>query len=184
MAIFGDIMTDFENYTLVLSAIGILLVVTGLLFTGVQIRQNTRTQREQHRWNLRMSAQAAIAESHEVELKSSLEAKLSFIRNPQRLPLSKIHEVLDNEPELVAILHRILNVYESYARGISQKIYDENVIKDARMHAMISMFNVFQEYVDDRRSLGRPMAWTNYENIIEKWKSEENRIERHKVTIT
>lgn len=165
-------LTDFEKYTLVLTTIGTVLVGAGLFFTGYQIWHNTRIQKEQNDWNQRVAAQKAISESHEVDLKRQLEVTFGFISDPRSLSIETINIALENEPELVAVLNRVLNVYEGYARGVAQSIYDEAVIKDARVYAMVRTFDIFHEYIDYRRSLGHPTVWEKYEKLVKKWKSE------------
>jgi hypothetical protein len=167
-------MTEFEIYSLWLGIVGIFLVVPGLVFAGYQIYQSTLIQRENHAWNMKVSAQQAVAATHEVDFKMQLETELPFIRTSERLSIEVIHKKLDDKPELVAILHRLLNVYESYARGIDQKIYDEEVIKDSRGIVMIKMYDVFIEYVEFRRQQDHPAIWDKFEKMTNKWRVEDN----------
>ena len=165
-------MTEYEIYSLWMSGVGVLLIVPGLFFAGYQIRQNTLVQRANQIWNMKVSAQQAIAAAHEVELKMQLERELLYISNSKRIGISVFLEKIEKNPELTAGINHLLNVYERYARGITQQIYDEEIIKNARGVAMIKMFDVFVEYIEYRREQDHPALYDEFENIVKKWRSE------------
>ncbi len=80
---------------------------------------------------------------------------------------------MDNEA-LRAIAHKVLNYHESLAVGVLERVYDEVCIKDIRGSAIQLLFNAFKLYVDKVRSEMQPTAWSCQEQLIKKWKLEDN----------
>lgn len=120
-----------------------------------------------------MAAQEAIAGSHERELKADIERYLKFIDSPRQIPLPEILEAIETSKEtgksIITGLHRVLNIYESYARGIRVGLYDEEVIRSSRKIPMISTYEVFKEYIPHRTAMRNDNPWPEYEALVIQW---------------
>lgn len=169
-------MTEYEKLTLVVTGSGSLFVFLGLVVAAIQISRNTRAHRENHDWNRRYAAQQALIEGRdELEVKRQIEEAFEMIKDQRRLPLESIKAKLESDRGLIVALHRLLNIYEGYARGITQRIYDNEVIKAGRKTVMLRTFDIFQEYILHRRSIGSPAAWEQLEAITNEWRLEDRR---------
>jgi hypothetical protein len=174
-------MTNYEELKILLGTIGLVFVCAGFLISAYQTSQNTKALRANHDWNRRNAAQQALVSgSQDLDIKRKIEDSLGIIKNQKRISLAIIQEQLKQDSSLIVDLHRLLNIYESYARGIKQKIYDNEVIMDGRKSVMIRSFDIFFEYIEYRRSVGSSNAWCNLEAIINDWKYQE-KILTHRV---
>jgi len=178
-------MSDFEKWSLLInSAIG-FITAAGLFYAGLQLRHSKkmheltyRVHLADHDWNRRMAAQNAIAEFNQSQLSSALQEAFNYLNLKEPIPLREIEEKINNTPALQNDLHQLLNTYESFARGVIQNIYDEEVIKAARCRVMCKAYRVFQSYIDFRRvSLNAPKAWSDLKYLVQKWGHESNSIE-------
>jgi hypothetical protein len=176
-------MTTYEEVSLWVTGAGSLFVFIGLWIAAKQISENTRSHRENHDWNRRYAAQQALVEGRdELEVKRQIEASFEVVKEQRRLPIEFILAKFEQDKALIVALHRLLNIYEGYARGITQRIYDDDVIKAGRKTVMIRTFDIFHEYIAYRRKIGSVEAWMELEAITDQWRYEDTRLTYRKPT--
>lgn len=62
------------------------------------------------------------------------------------------------------------------ARGVFHKVYDEDIVKDAKEIPMRMAFEAFLNYIRDRRTINSE-TWTQMERLVSKWQNERMRKE-------
>lgn len=179
-------MTSYEIYSLLMDGFTALIALGGFVYAGIQLKKTTEKLRAayeinkaDHDWNRRLASQDALKEYNRSIISSELQSEFNYLNCTESIPLSKIEEGFTKHPNIQAGLHQLLNFYDSLARGIFHKVYDEKIIKAARHNAMKQVFRAFNSYIDERRTKLSPAAWKDLESLIHKWQAdEENRTKR------
>jgi hypothetical protein len=181
-------MTQYETLTLSVAIITVLITLMALLYAGIQLNQAKQQLKfihqvhlADHDWHRRMSAQNALKEYNQSILLNGLQSKFDYLNRKEPVPLSEVETAFAESSDLQSELHKLLNFYESLARGIFQEIYDEEVIKSARRSSMVEALNAFRSYIDNRRAKLSPNSWIDLEAIVAKWVLEEKGIS-HRVS--
>ena len=182
-------MNDFEFYTLMASALNLLLIIVGFGFAAVQIHAAKReltaikqSHVENHDWNRRVAAQEALRAYNYSLLSSPLQSSFNYLNTSDSFSITEIENKFENESSLQSDLHQLLNYYEGLARGINQAIFDEEVVKTARCNAMIKCERAFRNYIEQRRSSYNVRAWIELSNIVDRWNSESHGVLLRKIT--
>lgn len=183
-------MTEYESFSLALSAITALIALGGFAYAGIQLKlareysQLTyKVHQAEHDWNRRLAAQHALRESNQSAAMSSLQKAFDYLNRKEAIPLTETEEKFKADPELQNELHNMLNNFEGLARGVLHQIYDEQVIKGGRRRPMIKAFRTFHAYIEDRRiRMSAPSAWSNLESVINQWTHEASAIEPRQPT--
>jgi hypothetical protein len=175
-------MTPYETWAISLQATLICVFLIGFSATVYQIRQIKKTHKENHDWNRRLAAQQALRSYSYSEISRELHRAFGFLDDHDSLPISKIEEKFGEEEDLKMHLHQLLNFYEALARGVSEGVFDEHVIRSARMGAMMRAEKSFRNYIDNRRKITSARAWCELSEICTKWYSEINTKERRELT--
>lgn len=149
-----------------------LIMVAGFYLAFTQLREIRKTHQENHDWNRRIAAQEALRSYPYSILSADLQEEFDYLNKSDSISIEKIKEAFDRAPNLQKDLHQLLNFYESLARGIHQQIFDEDVVKAARMGAMIRTERAFRNYINRRREISSPNAWSDYTRIVSHWRSE------------
>jgi len=173
-------MTEYEEYSLIISLITACIALIGLVYAAIQI-QAVRRQVEasykvneaNHDWNRRMAAQSAINEFNQSTVTRTLQVEFNFINLTEAIPLANIEAAFKKHSDLQNELHQFLNFYESIARGVFQKIYDEEVVKTARRTVMVRALKSFDAYIEERRKAYSNAAWAQLDALVAEWSLEE-----------
>ena len=165
--------TDIAQITLLVTQLtATLAAVVGLLFLAKQVRLATESVERQHDWNRRHAAQQAILSFNStVTGIEELQKELDFLNKKEPIPSKTILDLFEANHEMQLVCHRLLNFYEGLARGIHQGLYDEEVIRVARMQTMIRTFDSFKAYMDERRAI-HPQAFSELETLVNHWRSQ------------
>ena len=166
-------MGEYEVITLVLRTFAVLLVAAGLFYTGYQIKMTRQIHKDNHEWNRRKAAQDVLMNVDLTTASKELNKALEFLDVKESIPLEKILTAIKEDRHLQNLIHKLLNVYEGYARGINQGIFDEEVIKTARKGTMIRVLESFSSYIKYRREGWADKAWIQAETLIRKWQNED-----------
>lgn len=172
-------MTKYEEINIILQIISLVLVTIGLLFTGSQIiklttqlKQNSEIHKQNHLWNRMIASQNALLEHGST--KSNLLLKdLDIINRKEAIPLNELQAKFTENPELQNSVHLLLNIYESFARGVRQGIYDEEIIKNARKSTMITHLKSFSAYIDFLQTK-QPKVLIELITLVNKWQHEDS----------
>lgn len=157
---------------------GLVAVIVGLWFAGVQFKQGrlalehtAQSHEEEYLWRRKIAAQEALASYSSSVVLSDLQKQLNYLEIGRRgcIDLDELEQKLEASPDLRADLHRLLNYYEALARGVLQGLYDDEVIKAGRRGAMNRAYSGFECYIVKRRDSGSPNAWIDFETLIRRW---------------
>ncbi len=155
--------------------IGVVVAATQAYLARRSLDLSTIIHRENHDWNRRMAAQSALSSYNSSVILSSLHSEFSYIDRRDPISIAEMNAAFENNPDLKEDLHKLLNFYESLARGVHQKIYDEEVIKVGRKGAMVRAYRAFLPYIEQRRRANNsPTAWCELESIAARWLHEES----------
>lgn len=161
-----------------LGVLNLLAVIFGLAFAGFQILQgrkaleySAKTHNADHEWHRKIAAQEALAQYSSSVALSSLEKHFRYLEIGKKGCIERevINKKLASVPDLRQDLHKLLNYYESLARGVHLGLYDDEVIRIGRRGSMERAFKAFECYILDRRESGSPRAWCEFEKLITKW---------------
>ena len=167
------LIIDIGTFCVVVIATGFAAVQ---LWQGRQaLEQSAKAQEAENTWNQQIAAQSALSEyGTSVEL-SLLQEKFDYLSIGQvgTIPLDKILNEIEADPNVRTDLHKLLNYYEKIARGVLQGLYDGEVVKAARRGAMTRALRGFASYVDHRREVGSPKAWCDLQTLVEEWEGQQ-----------
>jgi len=165
-------MTDYEIWNLIIRSLTMIIVGAGLFYTGYQIKLSRLFHRDNHDWNRRIESQKALVHYNTTVMSTKLNEMFDFMNINKSIPLDKIMSEIEKSKETQNLIHRYLNIYEGYARGIIQGIYDEELIKNARRGVMVKTYLRFKEYIEFRKQQWGPTAWKELESMANKWNHE------------
>lgn len=168
-------MSRYEITTLALLALNTIVLGVGFAVGVYQLRSAKKIHDAQHEWQRRISAQQALAEYSDAVDGSEVLKRFDYVDRADTIPLDEIRATFNDNPGLKVDLHKILNYYERLGRGVTQQIYDEEVIRAGRQAAMIRCFRAFESYIyDRRRTVGSPAAWCEFEEVVVRWRRERD----------
>lgn len=180
-----------NKYTLIINTISLFISFIGLIYAGYQIwvirkqmknaieelKLTVKIHNDNHEWNRRIASQEAITQFRMKNKTKELRNSLNQFDINEIIPLKAILEKFETEPDLKDFIHETLNTFEGYARGIVHGIYDEIIVKSAIKGAMIRHYSCFLPYINHVRKTRNPDLYCDLENIVNKWKSEEKKVE-------
>ncbi len=183
----------------------VLILIFGFILTFIQLQVILRHHKRNHDWNRRKaSEEVCISFSENTDFKSCLEKHLDWRNLTTPLSMASLRKAIlkadgkeiDDQVDyeqcdvvcgtegskLVHSIHRLLNYYESFSRGIEEKVYDERVIKRAFHGQMRHSLRVLRPYIVNRRNAGsdQKRVWIDFEQLVEKWDNENNYHDRDK----
>lgn len=169
-------MTASLESSTFLQCISLLFVAISLIYTGIQVSFLIKSHKDDHDWNRRVATQNALREFNDSVNRHYLQVELNFMKRMQPIPIKEINDAFAKKPELLLEAHKLLNQYETFARGIYQGIYDKKIIENARKGSMQRSYNAFKEYIVFRRNeLGNHATYIEFENLIEEWSKESKK---------
>jgi len=166
-----------EVLKLILQTLSLVFIGLSLLYAGKQLKLLKKTHADNHDWNRRKAAQDAAMlrqKRFTTENIRLINEELDYLNSSDPIPLKTFKAKVKSEPNLKGACHNFLNYYEALARGVNQRIYDEEVTKEALKTVMTKAFNRFFPYIQHRRSTLNPEAWSNLENLVNKWSHEKS----------
>ena len=152
--------------------ISLLLLVISIFYTGKQLKLLRLIHADTHDWNRRKSAQDLTMELNILlsEIIESLQQDLNITNRIEPIPLDEINIAIKKDPTVRIKLSKLLNTYNSVARGIFAGVYDREIITRSRRKAMIKTFDSFSSYISYRRSDTWETLWNDYEWLVNQWK--------------
>lgn len=165
-------LTDFESISIILQSASLVLIAIGLYHLVL----TRKVHSQNHDLTRRITTQEILRENNKHELSKKLSVHFDWINSKDSIALKKILVVLeeDENKEVQGALHALINIYEGYARGIFQGVYDEELIKVARKTVMIRMNFQFQSYINYRREYWRnDKVWDQFEKLVKKWNAQD-----------
>lgn len=179
-----------------------VLLVLGFLVTFLQLRSVIHQHKENHEWSRRKAAEDVCTNyAGDISFRILLETYLDWSERTEPIPyeeirsigeqadLAQAHVVEDIAAEagkapvsthpsdkpsarIAAAIHRQLNYYESFSRGIDEGVYDEKIIKRAFFGQMRHSLYILMPYITERRKMN-PKVWEDFEQLVNDWKLAE-----------
>lgn len=189
-------MSTYEMWSLIVSIGTLVITLGGLMYAGNQIKlareqlnnalKNIELTKEIHKdnhdWNRRIASQNVINSFRNQNKTKELRESLGKIDINDAIPLKTILAKFETDLDLQGYIHSVLNTFEGFSRGVNQGIYDEEVMKTALVGTMIRYFNCFRPYIVHIRKVRNPELFSEYEGLINVWKTELNKTEpRNKI---
>ncbi|MFW2235950.1 DUF4760 domain-containing protein [Aliarcobacter butzleri] len=171
-----------------IAGIELFKVVLGI-FTGLGVILAFYQLKATHEWNRRNAAliEAEKNKGNMITAIRELDASsLPFTEKAGSYSLEEIHNVLcgnnnhsqnppitDDGKKIKQNIFAILNYYEFLAIGVSNGIFDEEVIKSLWKGGMKKTYIIYSEYIKHLREkhLKNPKLAINFENLINSWEN-------------
>ena len=161
----------------VITLVGFLLMIKQFKLAGLQLQlagsqleKIQETHRQNHDWERRIAAQSAVNEYSSVVDTKDLKSEFDYLNRTDVIPLAELQGAFERCSDMQGSLNKMLNYYERLARGVRQGIYDEELIKAARLTAMKKVLRVFGPYIEHRRKEFSPNAWADLDALVDEWK--------------
>lgn len=75
-------------------------------------------------------------------------------------------EKLKTDQDNKILLHQVLNTYERLATGLNLGIYDLGTIARINGKMLVSNYERFLPYIENRRKMYNPNAWTEFTKLV------------------
>ena len=85
--------------------------------------------------------------------------------NSTPIELETIYNEIAKDTYLRNDIHKLLNYYESVARGVRTELYDKDLVMAHGYNRMKRMFIKYQKYIEERR-MKNPKAWDEFVHFI------------------
>lgn len=164
-------MSVFEVSSLAISVLGTIFIGLSVLLLARQIKMLLLAHADNHEWNRRIATVNAISQIREINT-DSLNDAFDYVNRREPVPLQEIKDAFVRQPNLQPALHKLLNLYEGLANGLSLGIYDEATVRANRESTMIKALANFRSYIEYRRDCGSKTAWIGYEKLVRRWINE------------
>ena len=165
-------MSIFEVINICISILVLVVTTLGVGYAGLQLKRTKEIHLENLIWLRKVEAKNALTvRDYDGYL---LAKELDYINATQPIPWKYILEKIEKDLKVQNELHKYLNFLSRLAQGVTNGIYDENVVKLSKGQVMIRAMRNFSEYIEYRRSLesSRSKAWWELEKLVTKWKLE------------
>lgn len=165
--------------------IAYLVVPTiGVFLTFIQVKKIKERQKEDYDWNKRIEAQKAL-EGFPRREAQKLRTVFGYETNKDyTISLEKIEKKFEEDSEVKSSLGIYLDFFEGIACGVNQKIYDEPVIKTNYKTAMIRAYYRFQNYIRKGRGNDFSSLYSELENLVKKWESNDKENTKRNEVVT
>lgn len=193
------ILVDKYNYSSEVQAYANIIMVIGLVFAFIQIRQgkkqleqNKEQLKADHDWNRRQLALTELTGNRKDVTESirNLNSSINYREQKDSYSLKELHRFLCNDEnfegnnltltddgkEIKHNIFIILNYYEYLAIGIFNEVFDEKIVKDSVKGALIKADKLFGEYIKHLRSekhTNNPNLFKSLEDLANDWKNED-----------
>ena len=165
-------MSEYEFYLLLARGISTVVIASSFLIAAYQVRLLIENHRDNHDWNRRIETQKAIRDVVNMDIQK-LNETFGFKHRKDPIPLEEITNAFENDWDLENQCLRLINTYENLAAGIKLGIFDEDVVIINRRGNMERTFLKFKNYIEHRRYHTKNTTYQEYQNLVEKWQSEE-----------
>jgi hypothetical protein len=167
-------MTKYELITCIISIISTSILVTGLIFTGIQLYLMRRANKNIHEWNRRKTTYDLLNDfsSGEFpkilhELKEISKTVIDETTNYD-LVISKIPD--SDKDRFDRKLNQLLNYFEGKAIAIKNHIIDEDICFDYAALVYLKYYNWSKPFITQRRhKIDKQSVYINFENLALKW---------------
>lgn len=172
-------MSTYETLSVIIEAIGIIGLACTIIYAARQLRMNREIHEHTLDWSRVTLTEEELAKKPDDERKKRLNTLFwkyvskNVDTNPMTIPLKTIKKQIKKDKAVQQDIHHVLNRYERICRGIKNRLYDEDTIKDASKLTMIKVFTNYEAYIQYRQEETSPNAWILFKRTIEKWKKEE-----------
>lgn len=168
--------------TLIVISVGAYLSIEQLRIANENLQLLKKSHVDNHDWNRRIETQKAIVIKDIVRI-IKMNEKFDVNKKNEAIRLQEILNIVEDDDETRVTLDETINRYEGFARGIFQGIYDDEVVKKAMYNSMVKNYKLFKNYIDyNREKYDRKTLWIQYENLMNKWKFEENQVKQRSKT--
>jgi hypothetical protein len=167
-------MTSHQILQLLLQFFTLGAVISGLVYSGYQLKLLRRQYHDLHEWNRRKAAQDAIdffvnlAEGNKL-----INEVFNFLESNDPISLVRVQDECTKHAELRSAIHRLLNFLEGLAIGTRHAVLDESLIRDAFIGVMDIVLLQFSEYIQHRRRHSRSDAWEELETTVKHWQAQK-----------
>ncbi len=151
------------------------ITLVGVIYAGITVYLIHKTNKDNHEWNRRIASQNAIKDIniYSGDIITELNKIFNTHSSKESIPLKTILAEIDKDGDIQIKINYILNSYEALSRGVHHLIYDEEIIKVARRGIMINQYNLYHNYIEQRREVSNKKAYSELEALINKWKLED-----------
>lgn len=170
-------MSKFEILSIFLQALSILLVCIGFYFTIFSLKK-------EHDWNRRNASAEAlkvISDNSRITDLELLNTAFNYTESNEPILIETINKKTSEDGKILQILLLRLNMFEMFAIGIVQGVYDEEYIKATIGPAMIKAFRRFQNFIEHHRKFTKAYCG-NLERMVLHWEMLEKGTYRRKRT--
>jgi len=143
----------------------------GLVFVILQLREMVRNTRDANDWNVRVESQKVISSHNDFAKHFKAIGKYRMGKGKEqgvdyleKLP-RKLETTIKDDVKAVA------NFFEIMASGIKYEIYDEEMLYDSMMGAVIEYYGCFEDYIMERRKKTfLSTCYVEFEELARRWK--------------
>ena len=171
------LMTNFQKISLIISICSMVLILIGFYLTIYTLKRN-------HDWNRRsksMDSLSISADSNRIVDLELLNKAFNYSQSNEPILLSTIDEKTKENPKLLQILLVRLNIFELYAIGIQQGVYDELLLKNSICTVMTRAYFRFKNFISKHREYNSDYC-INLESLVLKWELEKKNVKPRKNT--
>jgi hypothetical protein len=171
------ILTKYQKISIGLAIFSSTLIFVGFYLTIYSLRKN-------HDWNRRSKSIDSLSISTDSSRIIDLELlnqAFNYSQSNEPISLKTIEEKIKDNPKLLQILFVRLNIFELYALGIHQGVYDESFLHDAIWTVMTRAYFRFKLFIIKHREHNADYC-SNLESLVLKWEAEKKNIKKRKKT--
>ena len=157
-------MTTYETLSIIIGILTLVLVCIGFYVTN-------RTLRIDHDWNRRLASAEAlnvISDNSRISDLELLNKAFNYTESNDPILMDLINSKTNEDTRVLQVLLLRLNMFEMFAIGVVQGVYDEEYIKSTIGPAMIKVFRRFHNFIEHHRKYTKAYCG-NLERIALQW---------------
>lgn len=170
-------ITNFQKISIALSLFSIILIAFGFYLTVYSLRRN-------HDWNRRSKTQDAMSifvDSGRIGDLEILNSAFNYSQSNEPILLDNIDNKTKENPKLLQILFVRLNIFEMFAIGINQGVYDELIVKHSTAVIMTRAYFRFKNFINRQREHNSDFC-TSLERLVLNWEASDKKNTNRKKT--
>ncbi|MBN2881801.1 DUF4760 domain-containing protein [Candidatus Woesearchaeota archaeon] len=174
-------MEKYEKLTLILGTLNLFIVLSGVIYAGIQVFLIRKTNKESHDWNKRKTTFELLTDFTSGNFPKLLDDlnKMSKLPIDESTNYNQIYrQVPTNQQfEFDRKLSQVLNYFEGIAVSIKNEIVDEDICFDYASVIYQIYYNWSKSYIEKRRKqTNSDTIYADFENTTKRWIERLNKI--------
>lgn len=165
---------DYEGISILIQCFNILILVAGLFFVFIQIRQNTKVHKDNHDWNRRIASHNALTEIFSKKILLIRSKILEYVSEKEYFGgnyLNISEKFSEDEHKLIkSYIIDLLRNYSLLSLQINNNVFDEHICYQLAAYSCVKDHQFCRPFINSQRvERNEVHLYIDFTSLAEKW---------------